>query len=192
MKIILTTVLFLSLSVLPTADISMLGIKIGDSRKSLENIKLKIDAKEGEMIKFKTDNGNDFSITCQKGKVVYMENDWIQDNKGTQPLFSDFIFGQTSLREIRKKFETNGFTYKQRGTFTTDKYLITFNCFEFDSPNNEIFVTITKVSLTANVTEDNVADNLKLDAIIIANKSYLDKEWGKEKVYDKNYRKIKP
>ena len=170
----------------------MLGVKIGDTQKSLDKIKLKVDAKEGDIIKFKTDNSNDFSVTCQKGKVVYMENDWLQDPKARLPLFSDFQFGQTTLRDIRKKFGTNGFSYKSRGSFTTDKDLIAFNCFEFDSPNNEILVTITKLPLTAKVTEDNVADNLKLDAIIIADKTYCDNIWGKEKAYDKNYNKIKP
>ena len=191
MKITLTTICFLALMSFTTADISMFGLKIGDSQKSLDKIKLKVEAKESDMIKFKTDNGNDFSITCKKGKIVYMENDWLQDTNSRQPLFSDFQFGQTTLRDIRKKFGTNGFAYNSRRAFTTDKDLIQFNCFEFDSPNNEILVVITKVSLTANVTEDNVADYCKLDAIIIADKSYLDKEWGKKKSYDKSYKKIK-
>lgn len=190
MKILLTMI-FLAMMLLPAGDISMLEIKIGDSQKSLDKIKLKVEVREGDMIKFKTDNHNDFSVTCQKGKVVYMENDWLQDIKARQPLFSDFEFGQTTLRDIRKKFGTNGFTYKSRGPFTTDKYLIEFNCFEFDSPNDEILITITKMLLTANVTENSVADSLKLDAIIIAKKSYLDGEWGKEKLYDRNYKKIK-
>ena len=192
MKITLTTICFLVMMFSSTEDISMLGLKIGDNQKSLDNIELKVDVKEGNMIKFKTENGNDFSITCQKGKIVYMENDWLQDVNGKQPLYSDFQFGQTTLRDIRNKFGTNGFTYNSRRAFSTDKDIIQFNCFEFDSPNCEIFVVITKVSLTENVTEDNVADLCKLDAIIIADKSYLDKEWGKDKSYDNNYKKIKP
>ncbi len=182
---------FLALIPYKTIDISMFGLKIGSNQKLLANIKLKVDAKEGNMIKFKTDNGNDFSITCQQGKIVYMENDWLQGANARQPLFSDFQFGQTTLRNIRKKFGTNGFVYNSRRTFTTDKDLIQFNCFEFDSPNNEILVVITKVPLTINVTEESIADNLKLDAIIIADKFYCDKEWGKDKAYDKNYKKIK-
>lgn len=191
MKIILTALFFLAMSFMQTDEISMLGLKIGDSQKSLGKIKLKVDAKEGDMTKFKTENGNEFSVTCQKGKIVYMENDWLQNTNAKQPLFSDFQFGQTTLRDIRKTFGTNGFTFKSRGAFIIDKDFIEFNCFEFDSSNNEILVLVTKAPLTAKVTEDNVSDNLKLDAIIIADKSYLDREWGKEKIYDKNYKKIK-
>ena len=174
-----------------TEDISMLGIKINDSRKSLDNLKLEIVGKENEMIKFKTKNDNDFSVTFDKDKVVYMENDCLQDANNRKPLFSDFSFGQTTLKDIRNKFSTNGFTYKTRAAFTTETDLIEFNCFEFDSKNNEVLVTITKVSLSENVTEENVASKLKLDALIIADKTYLDETWGKEKIFDKNYRKIK-
>jgi len=169
----------------------MSGIKINDSKASLSNLKLKLVAKENNMAMYKTDNGNDFSITFEKGKVVYMENDWLQDNKSNKPLFSEFYFGQTTLKDIRSKFSTNGFTYRSKGALTTDTDLIEFNCFEFDSNNNEVLVTITKVPLKEHITKDNISSKLKLDAIIIADKAYLDKTWGNEKAYDQNYRKIK-
>ncbi|MEO7990717.1 MAG: hypothetical protein ABI663_14310 [Chryseolinea sp.] len=175
-----------------TSDISMLGLKINNTKSSLDKIKLKVVAKENDMIKYRTENSNDFSITTENGRIVYMENDWLQEEKGQQPLYSDLKFGETSLSDIRKKFGTNGFMYKNRGPFTTETDLIEFNCFEFDSPNNEILVMITKVSLKSEVTEENVADQLKLDAMIIADKGYLDRTWGKEKILDPNYKKIKP
>ena len=43
---------------------------------------------------------------------------------------------------------------------------------------------------TENVTAENLASKCKLDALIIADKSYLDKTWGKGKVLDNNYKKI--
>jgi len=190
MKSLLTlTIAFLFFT--STEDISMVGIKINDSKKNLDNLKLEIVAKENNMIKYKTKNDNDFSVTFEKDKVVYMENDWSQNVNNRQPLFSDFSFGQTTLKDIRNKFSTNGFTYEARAAFTTETDLIEFNCFEFDSKNNEVLVTITKVSLKENVTEENVASKLKLDALIIADKKYLDEIWGKNKVFDKNYKKIK-
>ena len=184
-------ILFLASSfLLPSGEISMYGVKINDSQKSLENVNLKRIAKEEKMQKFRTENGNDFSITVDKGKVVYMENDWLQDEKGVQPLFSDFKFGQTSLKDIRSKFSTNGFTYKSRGSFQTKTHLIMFNCFEFESENNEVLVTITKVALKGDIAENNLASRAKLDALIIADKNYLDKTWGKDKSYDPQYKKI--
>jgi hypothetical protein len=191
MKISLATILFTSGILFLTTNISMLGVKINDSKTNLKKIKLEVIAHDDSMTKYRTENGNDFSITVNKGKVVYMENDWLQDSKGKQPLFSNFEFGKTSLKEIREKFGTNGFTHKQQSYLTTETDLIMFNCFEFDSSNNEVLAVITKVPLNANVTEENVASNLKLDAIIIADKEYLDKIWGAEKTYDPNYKKIK-
>jgi hypothetical protein len=188
----LLTLLIVFTFIVPTGEISMLGIKINDSKKSVENLTLEIISNDKDMVKYKTENGNDFSVTFDKDKVVYMENDWLQDAKSRKPLFSEFSFGQTTLKDIRSKFSTNGFTYKSRSAFKTDTHLIMFNCFEFDSKNNEILVTITKISLDEDVTEENVASKLKLDALIIADKAYLDKTWGKDKVYDKNYKKIQP
>ncbi len=190
MKTVLTLLITMAFLV-PKRDISMSGVKINDSRKSLDNIKLKIVAKDENMIKYRTENGNNFSVTIDKDKVVYMENDWLQDSKSRQPLFSDFSFGLTTLKDIRNKFSTNGFTYRSRGAFTTDTDLIEFNCFEFDSENNEVLVAITKVSLKEDVTEENVASKLKLDALIIADKAYLERIWGEDKVFDRNYKKIK-
>ncbi|MEN9421437.1 MAG: hypothetical protein RLZZ107_913 [Bacteroidota bacterium] len=190
-KIILTLLLTCG-CLLPTGDISMYGLRIHDDQNVLADIKLTVVAKEAQMTKFRTENGNDFSVTTDKGKLVYLENDWLQDPQSRQPLFSEFSFGKTTLSDIRSKFGTNGFTYKSRGPFKTNTHLIMFNCFEFDSPNNEILVTITKVALNENLTAENLASKCKLDALIIADKSYLDKTWGNGKVLDRNYKKIQP
>lgn len=189
---LLSSTATLFVMILFSTDISMLGLKINDKEKSLEKLNLEIVAKEENMVKYRTKNNNDFSITIERGKIVYMENDWLQDPNGSEPLFSNFAFGKTTLKDIREKFSTNGFTYKSRGYFTTKTDLIMFNCFEFDSKNNEILVTITKVSLTENVTQENIASKLKLNALIIADKTYLDEIWDKDKIYDPNFKKINP
>jgi len=187
-SVLFTLCLFISVTV---SEISMLSIKIGAPKTSLEKIKLEKVADDGDMVKYRTQNGNDFSVTTENGKVVFMENDWLQDPKGTQPLLPGLTFGKTTLRDIRQKFGTNGFVHNHASHMETETHLIMLNCFEFDSPNNEILVTITKVAKNANVTEATVAQELKLDAVIIADKSYLDKIWGEEKTFDPNNKKIK-
>lgn len=174
------------------SDISMLNIKIHDSKNVLEKIKLSVISQEENIVKYETKNKNAFSVTTDDDKVVYMENDWLQKEEGRKPLYTDFTFGKTTLRDVRNKFGTNGFTFKSRQAFATDDDLIEFNCFEFDSSNDEVLVVITKVALNEeNITEENVADKLKLDALIIADKEYLNKTWGDEKIFDSNYKKIK-
>lgn len=189
MKILLTSLAACLL--FTVGDISMLNIKIGSPQSGLKNIKLEEVAKDGGMVKYRTKNRNDFSITAVDGKVAFMENDWLQDASAKTSLLPGFTFGETSLKDIRKKFGTNGFSYTNMSGGATETHVIQLNCFEFDSPNNEVLVTITKVALDAGANEDNVSSLLKLDALIIADKAYLDEIWGSEKVYDPNYKKIK-
>jgi hypothetical protein len=181
----------LLLSVIPaSSEISMLGVKIHDPEKSIAQVKLGQVSKEKNMVKFKTENGNDFSITIEKGKIVYMENDWLQNPKSREALITDFQFGKTTLKDIRDRFSTNGFSYKRTAAMKTKTHLVMFNCFELESENEEILVTITKIALNDEVTEENVARKLTLDAIILADKNYLDKIWGKEKSHDLKRKKV--
>lgn len=181
MKSLLAFLLFTTI-LTTTSDISMLGIKLNDNRESVESLDLEVVGKEPDNIKYRTKDGNDLSITFVEGKVVYMENDWLQDSKSREPLFSDFSFGQTSLGDIRNKFKTNGFSHKNKMVHMTDDSIIDFSCFEFDSPNGEVLVVITVAPLTEDLTVENVHENLKLEAVIISNKEYLNKIWGEEKV----------
>jgi hypothetical protein len=179
--------------ILSLGSISMLGIELYDSRKSLESLDLPIIGEEPGIVKYRTKNGNDLSVTFENDKVVYMENDWLLSAEGSKPLFTDFIFGKTSIADIRNKFGTNGFTYSKRLFSSTNTHLVTFNCFEFDTNKNEVLVTITGIAIEEKdqVNENNISEKLKLLAIILADKKYLDKIWGEEKVYDENYKKIK-
>lgn len=190
-----TSLLVLALlTILAISDISMYNLKIGDAESSLEAIDLKVAAKDEDagMTKYKTMNGNDFSVTTQNGKIVFMENDWLQDAKSTKPLFSNFVFGKTSLKDIRKTFGNNGFAYQNQMAIQLEKHVILFNCYEFDSPNNEVLAVITKVEVSDEITNENLAERAKLDAIIIADKDYLDTIWSGNKIYDPNYKKINP
>ena len=187
-----TLLAFLALgTIVLCTDISMLGIKIGTSESALKNLKLEEMAREPGMVKYRTANGNDFSVTVENGKVIFMENDWLQDPAAKQALLPGFTFGETSLADIRKRFGSNGFAFESGAFSQTETHLILFNCYEFDSAGEEILVVITKVPLDADVNEENLARTAKLEALIIASKSYLDENWGATKTYDPNNKKIK-
>ena len=171
--------------IVPKGIMTMLGIKINDNKSSLQKIKLKIIARENNVIKYQTKNGNDFSVTTKNGKIVFMENDWSQLINGEKTLLTNFLFGKTSLTDIRKYFGTNGFVYKNRSYITTETEIIMFNCFEINSTNNEVLVVITKSPLDIEIDENNIGNYLKLDAIILSDKNYLEETWGKEKIYGK-------
>jgi hypothetical protein len=187
-----SSVIALALFLIVSANISMYNLKIGDAQSTLEKIDLEVVARDADMVKFKTKDGNDFSVTSENGKIVYMENDWLQDPNAAKPLYSNFEFGKTSLADIRKAFGNNGYTYQSRGPFVAGNDVILFNSFEFESPNNEVLTVVTKVAIGDDVTEENIAARAKLDAIIIADSKYLESTWGAEKLFDPAYKKIKP
>ena len=192
MKFIFSSFIIISI-LFSIGSIPMLGIELFDSRKSVEMLNLPVVGEEPGIVKYRTENGNDLSVTFENDMVVFMENDWLLAEEGTKPLVTDFIFGITSIADIRNKFGTNGFTYSNRLYSATDTHLVTFNCFEFDTDKNEVVVFVTGVPIkdSDKVNESNISDKLKLMAIIIADKAYLDKIWGEEKVFDGGYKKIK-
>jgi len=190
MKSLLAFFLFITI-LSSTSDISMLGIELYDSRESIEKLNLEVVGEKPGMIKYRTAGGNDFSITFDKGNVVYMENDWLQGSKSKEPLFTDFSFGKTTLEDIREKYKSNGFSHKNRMIQMTDDAIIDFSCFEFDSQKGEVLVVITVAPLTKDLTAGNIHENLKLEAVVIADKEYLNKIWGEEKVYSDDYKKIR-
>jgi hypothetical protein len=99
MKPLLALLLF---AFFPAANLpSVIGIKLNDPKSVLSTIKLKKVAEDHDMHKYRSDNGNDLSITIEDGKVVYIEEDWL---KGTRPLLTDFKFGTTTLDDIRSRF----------------------------------------------------------------------------------------
>ena len=173
-----------------TPDISMMGLRINDPKTALKTIRLKVLSKEDETIRYRAENGNDFSITLDDGSIVFMENDRVPGAGGDEPLISNFRFGKTSLKDIRKAFGSNGYSYDERVNMTTDADLVEFNCFEFDSPNNEVMVTITKASLDQDLSGDKIPESLKLDGIIIADAKFMEDIWGKRKHYSTGYKKI--
>lgn len=169
---------------------SMNGIKIGDPITKLKDLGLKIIDDDGNSIKYKTVNGNDFSLTHHNGKVVYMENDWMEMEKGKIPLISNFVFGKTTIEDIRNYFGTNGFVYNKIGMSTLND-VVMINCYSINSVNGEVLVFITKSAKSdISKNKDRVDELLKLNAIILAKEDYLDYLWGDEKTFDPNYKKI--
>ncbi len=140
--------------------------------------------------KYKTKDGNEISITVQHGKVVYIEYDWLEEKKSTKTHFNGFVFGKTTLSDLRTRFGNNGFTYTSTAFVESGNGLIAFNCYELINSTSNILVFVTKVILNPEINELNIGDHFKLYALILANQTYLDEIWGKEKIYDPAYKKI--
>jgi len=174
---------------------AMAGLSIGEDQRWINEVPLEVLVSELEYetprIKFITDNGNYLSITTQNGKVVYMENNWNQEVTGKESLIPNFIFGETSLKEIYKKFGTRGFIYTKQDALTIGNEKVFLNCFELSEEENVVLVVITKTSIDTKIDDDNSLSKLLLEALILSDSDYLDEYWGDEKSYSESYKKIK-
>jgi hypothetical protein len=185
-------VALIATALLTVADVAMLGIKIGSPESALSKLTVKQIAKSGDITKYRTNNGNDFVVTIEEGKVVFMENDWNQKPEGAESLIPGFMFGQTTLKEIRRRFETKGFVYAHNQNLITKEYMYEFHCFEVETPVNQILVVVTKIPFSTNVTENtDIASKLKLDALVLADPDYLEFLWGEQKSYSEDNKRVR-
>lgn len=109
-------------------------------------------------------------------------------------LFDNFVFGQTTLKEISDEFGSYGFKYNNKLFLDLGSIIYNFNCYEFESNSDVILIISTIVKpekLRIDVLDENNSNKLTMYVVGLADKAKLEKTWGKEKVFDKNYKKIK-
>jgi hypothetical protein len=177
---------------------SISGLHVGDSRTAVEGLKLKSIAKENqgstETTKFRLANGIDLSVTLdiRKNRIVYIETDWNQTPEGAASDFPGLKFGSSTLEDIRKTNGSNGFSYRTTAMGESNGNLITFNAYRIENKPGIVAVFVTALNIAElrkkignrEPTQADLSGNLKLDALILADESYLDEIWGKEKTYD--------
>jgi hypothetical protein len=185
-------VALLAIALITVADASMQGIKIGSPEAAVAKLTLKKVAESEGTTKYRTDNGNDFVVTVDEGKVVFMENDWNQKPESNTALIPGFVFGQTSLKDIRKRLGTKGFVFALNQNLVTKEYLYEFHCFEIDSPQHEILVVVTKIPFSTEVGENtDISQKLKLDALVVSSLPYLESLWGAQKSFSEDNKKVR-
>lgn len=176
---------------------SLDGLKVGEPPTSLGRLSApsESDIYKGMAVRQWTlPNGNSLSVTIGKdGKVAFIESDWNGKSDDPGSDLAGLRFGQTTLTELRKRFGSNGFGFKARGSLAqTLDGIVMMNSYEAGA----VIVTFyTKVNrdefarLKASGANPSPADCAKLDAISIAADGYATSEWG-ERVYDPAYKKI--
>jgi hypothetical protein len=185
MKIILLVLFSTFTTFFQETELAMMGVKIYDPKKVLDKIELTETATEKNRNTYRLIDGNNFSITLDNGKVVMLENDWMHKQKCTKPLISKFVFGKTTLTDIKKEFGTNGFGYFENFSKTSEADVVNITCFNVQSQGEEVLVVITRAPFRASVTRD-IESYQMLESIILADKKYLDKLWGKKRAYEEH------
>jgi len=151
-------------------------------------------------VKYRLVDGNELSVTYDGSsqRIAYVECDWNRNGGSTEVEFHGFKFGTTTLQQLRDANGSNGFSYKSNAMNTAGGELFTFNAYAVNGKPGLVAVFVTVLNIgelrrkraNREPGSDDVAMNLKLDAIILAEETYLDGIWGKEKVYDKDAKPI--
>jgi hypothetical protein len=176
---------------------SLSSLRIGDSLSKLSSLGPVSDSgsyKGMELRKWVLPNGNELSVTIgSNGHIVYLESDW--DGKNDDPAcdLPGLHFGVTTLSELRKRFGSNGFGFKERGPgVKTEDGFVMMNSWEVGTV---VITFYTKIEadeydrVKATGANPSPADYARLDAISIADADYAKSEWG-DRVYDPQYKKI--
>jgi hypothetical protein len=176
------------------------GLRIGAPIVTLQKLGLQPIDRSGsgaiKITKWRLNNGNEMSVTYDsiQDRILYAEIDWNQNLSGIAVDIGGLLFGRSTLKEIRRLYKSNGFSYAKHVMFEIEGGIVTVNAFELRRTPTIIVVFITKIAedtrrhISTLPPESQILGEIdeyfKLDAIAVADESYLDEIWGKDKIYD--------
>ncbi len=193
MKIALFILLALTMG--QEKEITMSGIKVHDKASILNDLALKLQSSEktpsSQNFCYLEKNGNEFNIVTKEGQIVYLEQRWSRKKSGKEAPLGGFTFGKTTVADVRKAMKNDGFLFVRHKLEHTETYLRSFLCYELDSPNQEVLVVVGRIPVTEGAKQDLDESHFMLDALILADIEYLEYIWEEEKVFNKDYQKVK-
>ncbi len=192
--VIFITLLLVSSCTKQISKISMAGISINDTKERLAKTKIPTVKIYDNKFSYQTKNKNELLIYFENDSIVCIENQESGDWMETKAVLFDFIFGQTTLKDIRNKFGSYGYKYEHYSFLDLGDIIYKYNYYEFDNCNDEILVLTTSVfpgNPNIDVLDENNSGKLFLRQLSIVQKTKFEKIRGTSKVFDKNYRKIK-
>ncbi|MPR11864.1 hypothetical protein [Microvirga tunisiensis] len=182
---------------------SLSGIRVGEEVSSASRIDARpLPSKSGdphEERRWKLSDGNRLSVAAdpETKRIVYAEKTWGGSANGKPADFPGFVYGETTLADIRARAQNNGFAFKERLIDVRPDGLALFNAYEVEGAPGVVVTFVTKLSKRdderlrtgkANVDINRAA---RLDAIILADAGYLDAIWGDAKLTHKAYKPIR-
>jgi hypothetical protein len=182
---------------------SLSGIKVGEESASASTINARPlpfkRAAPHEERRWKLPDGNKLSVAAdpETKRIVYAEKKWGGGASGKRADFPGFVYGETTLADIRAHAQNNGFAFKERLIDVRPDGLALFNAYEVEGAPSVVVTFVTKLSKMdeerlrtgkANVDINRAA---RLDSIILADAGYLDTLWGDGKLRDKAYKPIR-
>ena len=181
---------------------SLSGIKVGAEISSVAKIAARPLASKSvdpaEERRWKLPDGNRLSVAAdpETKRIVYAEKTW-GGAHGKPADFPGFVYGQTTLADIRAHAQNNGFAFKEHLIDVRPDGLALFNAYEVEGAPGLVVTFVTKLSrkdderLRTGNTNVDINRAARLDAIILADAGYLDTIWGDAKLRGRAYKPIR-
>lgn len=174
---------------------TMQGLAVGDEFWNKRDVHLPVEAYEeleagSFMVKYRTGNGNPFHVTTSSERVVYMENNWSGRKLDRRPLYTNFIFDQTSLQDIYNALGSKGFRHIKVDGMQDDEYFFMICSYEFADMQGVVISFATRVAKPNNDQVVTDPRKFKLMAVALMDENYQKELWGFRTETDVAYRPI--
>lgn len=180
---------------------SMSGLRLKDDLAKSSTLGMKPTASQEmgpfSMRRWVFQDGNDLAVTARRsdGRIVYLESSWGGRVPGSPTDYPGVNFGETTLAELRAKLGSNGFSYASRAMFETPDGIGTANSYEIAGSPGAV---VTFISVVRKGDMDAIRSGkrklgevAKVDSVVLADASYLDGLWGKDRKADPNAQPVR-
>ena len=152
-----------------------------------------------EEVRWRLPDGNRLSLATDpgNGRIAYAEETWGGRPDGKPADFPGFIYGETTLADIRMHAKNNGFAFVERLIDERPDGLRLFNSYEVEGSPGLVVTFVTKMStkdtqrLKGKQESVDINRAAKLDGIILGDTRYLESIWGQAKLKGRNYKPIR-
>jgi hypothetical protein len=180
---------------------SMSGIRLKDDLARTSTLGQKPSASQEmgpfSMRRWVFADGNDLAVTARRsdGRIVYLESSWGGRVPGSPTDYPGVNFGETTIADLRARMGSNGFSYASRTIFETPDGIGTTNSYEVAGAPGAVvtFISIVRKGDVEAVRSGRrkLGEVAKVDSVVLADASYLDGLWGKERRTDPNAKPVR-
>ncbi|HEY1719855.1 MAG TPA: hypothetical protein VGG27_01320 [Magnetospirillaceae bacterium] len=146
--------------------------------------------KDNDVYRWAIAGGTTASVTAapKTGKIIFIESDWGGDANYAATDVPGLTFGATTLADIRTKFGSNGFIFKQHALHMDAHDIISVNCYAL-AADKKVALAVVTTQAVADLPEVDGKPQIDtgrgvLQAVILADLAYLQTIWGKDRVAD--------
>jgi hypothetical protein len=179
------------------------GIRIGEEVAAASRVAGEPSARAAagphEEVRWRLPDGNKLALAADPstGRIAYAEETWGGRPNGKPADFPGFIYGETTLADIRTHADNNGFAFVERLIDERPDGLRLFNSYEVEGSPGLVVTFVTRMStkdtqrLKGKQEGIDINRAAKLDGIILGDARYLESIWGQAKLKGKNYKPIR-